>query len=85
MTAAPPTAAELVVMAGGALYGVDWQARMARDLNVQLRTVQRIAQAAREGRDYPAARAWLPDLAGLAEARRAELAALRALLLRPPT
>ena len=76
-----PTAAELVAMAGRALYGVDWQAPMARALVVQLRTVQRVAEAARAGRDYPAARAWLTDLAELIELRGRELAALRAMLL----
>lgn len=75
-----PTNAELVAMAGKALYGVDWQAPLSRRLDVQLRTVQRVAAAAGEGRDYPAARAWLPDMARLIEERGGELRALGALI-----
>ncbi len=82
MAAAAPTAAELAAMVGRALYGADWQSPMARALGVQLRTVQRVAAAAADGRDYPAARAWLADLGGLIDGRSAELVALRALLAR---
>lgn len=82
--AAPPTAAELTAMAGRALYGADWQSPMARALSVQLRTVQRVAAAAAEGRDYPAARAWRLELAGLVDGRTNELRALFALLTDAP-
>lgn len=78
---AKPSAAELVVMTGRALYGTSWQSDLAQALGVQLRTVQRVAEAARAGQDYASARAWREDLAGLVEGRTRELAALRALLL----
>ncbi len=80
MTDAAPCPAELVAMAGRALYGADWQAPLSRFLNVQLRTVQRVAAAAADGRDYPAALAWLPDLAAELETHRGRLAALKALI-----
>lgn len=76
-----PNAAELVAMTGRALYGTSWQSDMAQALGVQLRTVQRVAEAARNGQDYPSARAWRHDLATLIEGRTRDLAGLRALLL----
>ncbi|MBO9502036.1 hypothetical protein [Brevundimonas sp. A19_0] len=76
-----PNAAVLTAMTGRALYGEAWQSDMARALGVQLRTVQRVAEAARAGHDYPAARAWRRDLAAMVETRAKELGALRALLL----
>lgn len=56
------TDADLVARTGRALYGQEWQSPLARDLGVQLRTIQRIAAAALSGQDYPAAKALLGSL-----------------------
>lgn len=79
---ADPTAAEVVALAGRALYGESWQTDMARALGVQLRTVQRVAAAAAAGQDYAAARAWLDDLAVIVKERAVALSAVGALLER---
>lgn len=69
------TAAQLVKDIAVALYGDRWIADLARDLDINRRTVERVAQAVNEGRDYPAARAWLEDLSQLAFRRKEALGA----------
>lgn len=64
------TDAQLVRNIAVALYGDRWIADLARELDVNRRTVERVAQAAAEGRNYPAARAWLDDLSKLAFRRK---------------
>jgi hypothetical protein len=54
--AADPTFAELVASFGERLFGAEWASPMARLTGTNERTVRRVRQAAREGRDYPAAR-----------------------------
>lgn len=54
--------AELVAAFGRRVFGNSWGAGIARLAKVNERTVQRIATAAREGRDYPAARGVLAAL-----------------------
>lgn len=81
MTTTPPlTNAQLVCMVGQALYGERWMGPLSRDLDVIKRTVERVAEAAGQGLDYPAARAWLPDLARLVAERQPALRAAAALL-----
>lgn len=58
-----PNYAELVAAFGRRIFGDSWAAPLARLANVNDRTVQRIASAAREGRDYRAARGVLGALA----------------------
>lgn len=67
------TDAQLVRNIAVALYGDRWIADLARELDVNRRTVERVAQAAAEGRNYPAARAWLEDLGKLAFRRKETL------------
>lgn len=69
--AEPMTAPQLVARAGRLIYGPQWQRAMANDLDLQERTIQRIAQAEKEGRDYPVAPGVLTDLADILEARAA--------------
>lgn len=45
--------AELFVRAGRGLFGDEWQNPLAALLEMNPRTVRRIAKAAREGEDYP--------------------------------
>jgi hypothetical protein len=48
---------------GLAMYGTEaWAAPMAQFLGVPLRTMQRISQAEREGRDYPIPAGWFDIL-----------------------
>ncbi|HEV2530935.1 hypothetical protein [Phenylobacterium sp.] len=53
---------EIVAEAGEELFGSEWAAPMARLTDTNERTVRRVRQAAREGRDYPAARGLLAAL-----------------------
>lgn len=71
---------ELVCRAGHALFGPEWQVALAKLLDVNERTVRRIAQAARQGDDYRVNQAWAPELRGALErtARIRELEAKRA-------
>jgi len=48
-------ATSFVINAGIALFGPNWIAPLASELNVNERTVRRIAAAGREGIGYPAA------------------------------
>lgn len=75
--AATPTPAQLVVNVGQALYGAEWQSPFARDLGVNLRTMQRVAAAARDGDDYSSAKAWIADLLPIIDARLGALITLR--------
>ena len=70
-----PYASELLACAGQALYGKGWQSALARDLGLQLRTVQRIAQAAREGRAHRVGEATMDRLADTVRARERTLKA----------
>ncbi len=58
-----------------ALFGPEWAAPLARLTGTNERTAQRVRQAAREGRDYPAA---VGLLAALGEALRPITDALKA-------
>ena len=58
-----PYAAELLVQAGQQLFGEGWQSDLARLLELDLRTVQRIARAARVGQPYRIAAATMDRLA----------------------
>ena len=59
------TPTQLVDHAGRLMFGEEYRRPLALALGVNPRTVERVAAAAREGRDYPAARAMTHDLAGL--------------------
>lgn len=69
--------AQLVEHVGRALHGREWVRALAADLGAVPRTVERVAQAAREGRDYPAAKAWLADLDQLVIAHMSVLQDMR--------
>lgn len=56
------TCAALVDRYGEALFGPEWAAPLARLTDTNERTVRRVRQAAREGREYPAARGLLAAL-----------------------
>lgn len=75
MTRKTPTA--IVAQAGRLLYGERWIAPLARDLAVATRTMERIAKAAGDGAEYPAARALVRDLPALLEGRGQLLEQLR--------
>jgi hypothetical protein len=62
MTDRPPHASELVARYGEALAGSEWGAALARLTGINERTMSRIRAAAREGREYPAARGVLAAL-----------------------
>lgn len=68
-TSKPMTRAELVAAAGRALFGDQWQAPTADLLKLNLRTVQRLAEAMRQGRDYRVADGVLTDLKAALTAR----------------
>lgn len=70
------TNAQLVARAGRALYGADWQSPLARALELQLRTVQRIAAAAEAGQPYPVAPGVLTELSDKLRDHSAACAAL---------
>lgn len=53
---------DLVCRAGHALFGEEWQSPLARMLDVNDRTIRRIAKAAREGADYTVNAAWAVEL-----------------------
>ena len=69
MTTPPPSRADLVAAAGAALYGDRWVAPLARDLDVNTRTMERIAQAAYKGGDYRVSDSLLADLHALVDRR----------------
>lgn len=57
------THAEWLVELGHRLYGRDWQSAIAREHDVNLRTIQRIARAAKNRQAYPVPRDLLLELA----------------------
>lgn len=69
---------QLIAAAGRALFGAQWQVPLAQALGINERTMRRIAQAEREGDDYPLASGALRDLQVLITARQADLAAVLA-------
>lgn len=54
---------DLVCRAGTALFGREWQAPLAALLNVNDRTIRRIASAARQGQPYTINQNWKGELA----------------------
>jgi hypothetical protein len=67
MAAAPDAIkipARLLAAAGEALDGDRWQTGLAKRLNLNARTTQRWAEAAREDRDYLVSRTLLEAIAG---------------------
>lgn len=48
-----PSDAALLARVGADMYGQEWPAPLARLLDVNVRTMQRLAAAVREGRGYP--------------------------------
>ena len=58
----PPTYSSILAAYGERLFGGEWAAGVARLARVNERQVQRIRVAAREGREYPAARGVLAAL-----------------------
>jgi hypothetical protein len=76
VTAAPPTAAQLVARAGRALHGDNWPPALARDLNMNERTLRRIKAADLAGQDYPIAPGALADLFRITNARAYDFVSL---------
>src|SRR4051812_15383101 len=58
----PPQASEIVAAVGRALYGIEWVAQMAAELDVNVRTLQRIKASALKGEEHPWAGALVADL-----------------------
>lgn len=56
------TPAQVIADVGEAMFPGFWIAELSRRLPCSLRTLERIAAAARGGADYPAARKLLADL-----------------------
>lgn len=67
------TAAQVIADAGEAMFPGVWIAELSRRLPVSLRTLERIAAAARDGADYPTAAKLLPDLHRVASEERERL------------
>lgn len=77
-----PLLPELIADAGRALYGEEWGIPLANALGLNPRTVQRIAQAAREGEGYRSINSgMLKDLAALLATRQAEIRRLEQKIL----
>lgn len=68
---------QIVSDAGEELFGPEWAAAMARLTDTNERTVRRVRQAARDGRDYPAARGLLAALADRLEGLARDLGPFR--------
>lgn len=75
MTAARPLAVLLDELATGA-FGDDWPVRVAQFAGVNLRTCQRVRQAARSGQDHASAMGLVNALAQATSALLAQLASL---------
>lgn len=59
----------LLEAVGSLLHGEQWQAPLARDLDIGLRTVERWAAAARRGEGQRVSRSLLPELLALLETK----------------
>lgn len=70
--------AQLVDHAGRLMFGLEYRRPLAQRLGVNPRTVERVAAAASEGRDYPAARAMAHDVRQLLQDHASEAADLAA-------
>lgn len=77
-----PLPSSLVAEAGRLLYGEEWQSPLARDLDLNLRTVQRIAAAAAKGEPYRIAPGVLAELVERLAKHASDCMALRAELAR---
>lgn len=75
------TAAQLVATVCREVFGADWQTPLSRALDLNLRTVQRMAAAAEAGDDYRPAALWLDELVPLLDGHLVRLARLRAVLV----
>lgn len=62
MTEETITAPKLVAVAGALLFGPNWQNPLADLIGMNQRNLRRIAQAARESRDYPVSPSLLAEL-----------------------
>lgn len=74
------TTAALVMRVGARLYGPAAVDRLARELPMAKRTVERIAAAARDGEEAPAAKAALRECPRLIDQAIEELTQLRAVV-----
>jgi hypothetical protein len=72
-----PHTSILLARAGETLFGHDWQSPMARALHLNVRTVQRIAAAARKSEPYPVSAAALDTVTRLLDDRAAQCAEVR--------
>lgn len=63
----------IIAAAGRVLFGEQWQVPLAQLLGINERTMRRIAQAEREGADYPFAPGAFEDLAKILRERQGEL------------
>jgi hypothetical protein len=72
MTDDQMTGAELFAEAGEVLFGVTWPSQLAERLGVNVRTLQRVAKAARDGEDYPIPKGVWQDMAVVAQERATE-------------
>lgn len=72
------TPTQLVAEAGRLLFGQFWMNPLAGRLGISSRTVQRLAEAERDGEEFKSAAFFLGEIAVLLEERRAELSLLRA-------
>lgn len=73
MTDPLPSRAALVAAAGEAIHGDRWVAPLARDLDINTRTMERIAQAAYKGGDYRVSDSLLEALHKLVDDRGSAL------------
>jgi hypothetical protein len=77
-----PSRAALVAAAGAALYGERWVAALARDLDINTRTMERMAAAAASGADYRIPDSLLEALHRLVDDRGTALRDVSRLLFR---
>lgn len=82
MTDTNEARAALVCTAGLTLYGPEWCALLARDIQVNERTLRRIRAAYLAGQDYPIADGLLQDLADFLRGRADSLQAVAATISR---
>jgi hypothetical protein len=77
MTTPARNASEVLDEIARAIFGEEYASALARVTDTNERTIRRIRAAAREGREYPAARGVLAALAEAVEGFAAELAPYR--------